>query len=84
MSVPGRSRRPSFQLTVYHLMAIDLLRTAKQFLSIIEASVTSNDLKASEADEDSHSKFGEHVGGLLQLLMLRPSSCRLVDLGSIA
>jgi len=54
---------------MYHLMANDLLRTAIQF-PIIAASVsrTSYDLKASEADEDNHSKFGEHVGGLLQLL----------------
>ena len=50
-------------------MVNDLLRTAIQF-PIIAASVsrTSYDLKASEADEDNHSKFGEHVGGLLQLL----------------
>ena len=64
-------------------MPNDLLRTAIQFLVLV-ASVTSSDLKASEADEEGHSKFGEHVGGLLQLLMLRLSSCRLVDLDSIA
>jgi len=64
-------------------MVNDLLRTAIQ-IPTNRASVTSNGLKADEGDEDSCSKFGEHVGVLLQLLILRPSSCRLVDLGSIA